>query len=60
MRSRAAQLGATVYAPSPKLATDNAAMIARAALFRFESGDVAGLGLNAYAQHDLPHLTAAA
>ena len=40
--------GATVYAPSPRLATDNAAMIARAGLFRFERGERAALDLNAY------------
>lgn len=59
MRARAATFGASVYAPSPRLATDNAAMIARAALFRFEAGDVAGLDLSAYAARDLPGLHAA-
>jgi N6-L-threonylcarbamoyladenine synthase len=34
LTKRATRLGATVYAPSPRLATDNAAMIARAGLFR--------------------------
>jgi N6-L-threonylcarbamoyladenine synthase len=34
LASRMARHGATVYAPSPRLATDNAAMIARAGLFR--------------------------
>jgi N6-L-threonylcarbamoyladenine synthase len=57
MRERGAGIGATVYAPSPRLATDNAAMIARAALFRFEAGEVAGLDLNAYAARELPALT---
>jgi N6-L-threonylcarbamoyladenine synthase len=56
LSKRAGQIGATVFAPSPRLATDNAAMIARAALFRYESGDVATLALNAYAQRDLPAL----
>ena len=35
-RRRAAR---SVFAPSPRLATDNAAMIARAGLFRFERGE---------------------
>jgi N6-L-threonylcarbamoyladenine synthase len=54
MRHRAASLGATVYAPSARLATDNAAMIARAGLFRLARGDIATLGLNAYASRPLP------
>jgi N6-L-threonylcarbamoyladenine synthase len=33
LRKRAERYGATVYAPTPRLATDNAAMIARAGLF---------------------------
>ena len=57
--TRAAELGAVAYAPSPRLATDNAAMIARAALFRLERGDVAGLDLNAYASRALPGRAAA-
>ena len=44
MRERAAGIGATVFAPSPRLATDNAAMIARAGLYHFERGERAGLG----------------
>ena len=58
MRARATQFGAAVYAPSPRLATDNAAMIARAALFRFERGDIAALDLNAYASRELPGVAA--
>jgi N6-L-threonylcarbamoyladenine synthase len=46
---RAATLGANVYAPSPRLATDNAAMIARAGIFHAERGAFAGLDLNAFA-----------
>jgi N6-L-threonylcarbamoyladenine synthase len=57
MRTRASQFGAAVYAPSPRLATDNAAMIARAGLFRLERGDVATLDLNAYASRELPGMT---
>jgi N6-L-threonylcarbamoyladenine synthase len=58
MRERMATLGATVYAPSARLATDNAAMIARAGLFHFERGRRGGLDLNAYASLPLPGLTA--
>jgi N6-L-threonylcarbamoyladenine synthase len=58
MRARMATLGAEVYAPSGRLATDNAAMIARAGLFHFERGHRAGLDLNAYASLPLPGLIA--
>jgi tRNA N6-adenosine threonylcarbamoyltransferase len=58
MRERMATLGATVYAPSGRLATDNAAMIARAGLFHFERGRRAGLDLNAYASLPLPGVIA--
>lgn len=60
MQARAALIGARVFAPSPRLATDNAAMIARAALFHFERGAVADLRLTAYASRDLPGLRTAA
>ena len=60
MTARAADFGGAVYAPSPRLATDNAAMIARAALFRLEHGETAGLDLNAYAARPLPQSHAAA
>jgi N6-L-threonylcarbamoyladenine synthase len=56
---RVAPLGARVFAPTPRLATDNAAMIARAGLFRLERGDTARLDLNAYASLPLPGLVAA-
>jgi len=58
MRERVATLGAQVYAPSGRLATDNAAMIARAGLFHFERGHRAGLDLNAHASLSLPGLIA--
>jgi N6-L-threonylcarbamoyladenine synthase len=58
MRERMAALGAQVYAPSGRLATDNAAMIARAGLFRLEHGEGAALDLNAFASLPLPGLTA--
>jgi N6-L-threonylcarbamoyladenine synthase len=59
MRARLAELGAEVFAPSARLATDNAAMIARAGLFRYERGERASLDLNAYASLPLPGLIAA-
>ena len=58
VRERAATIGGTVHAPTPRLATDNAAMIARAGLFRYELGERAGLDLNAYASLPLPGLAA--
>ena len=54
MRARLEPEGITTFAPSPRLATDNAAMIARAGLFRFERGDRAGMELNAYAAMEIP------
>lgn len=59
LRERAAELGAEVFAPSPRLATDNAAMIARAGLFRFERGERSPLALNAHATLPIPGLEAA-
>lgn len=56
MRDRLAPRGVTVYAPSVRLATDNAAMIARAGLFRFERGERAPLALNAFATLPIPGL----
>jgi N6-L-threonylcarbamoyladenine synthase len=56
MTGRAAHFGASVYVPSPRFATDNAAMIARAALFRLERGEVAPADLSAYASRELPGL----
>jgi N6-L-threonylcarbamoyladenine synthase len=58
MRARMATLDARVYAPGGRLATDNAAMIARAGLFHFERGHRASLDLNAYASLPLPGLIA--
>jgi N6-L-threonylcarbamoyladenine synthase len=59
MRTRLAEAGATIYAPSVRLATDNAAMIARAGLFHLERGERAPLDLNAYASAPLPGLVTA-
>ncbi|MEO8333882.1 MAG: tRNA (adenosine(37)-N6)-threonylcarbamoyltransferase complex transferase subunit TsaD, partial [bacterium] len=56
MQQRVGRLGATVYAPSPRLATDNAAMIARAGLYHFERGVRAPLDLNAFASLPIPGL----
>jgi len=59
MRDRMRRLGAEVYAPSPRIATDNAAMIARAGLFHFERGVRSPLDLNAFATLPLPGLVGA-
>jgi tRNA N6-adenosine threonylcarbamoyltransferase len=59
MRARLAPQGVTVYAPGARLATDNAAMIARAGLFHLERGERATLDLNAFATLSLPGLIAA-
>ncbi len=59
LAERAVPIGATVFAPSVRLATDNAAMIARAGLFRHERGEHAGLDLNAFATQPIPGLVAA-
>jgi len=59
MRVRMRELGAEVYAPSSRLATDNAAMIARAGLFHYERGERAPLDLNAFASMPLPGLVSA-
>ncbi len=46
-----------VFVPSPRLATDNAAMVARAAQFRLERGERAGYDLNARADLPMPGIT---
>jgi N6-L-threonylcarbamoyladenine synthase len=56
MRVRVADAGGTVFAPSPRLATDNAAMIARAGLFHLERGERAALDLDAHASLPIPGL----
>lgn len=58
--SRRLRADGELYVPSARLATDNAAMIARAALFRFGRGEVSGLDLNARADLPFPGLTRAA
>jgi N6-L-threonylcarbamoyladenine synthase len=47
---------AEVFAPSPRIATDNAAMIARAGLYRAEIGDWAALDLAASSSTPIPGL----
>jgi N6-L-threonylcarbamoyladenine synthase len=59
MRERMATVGGRVFAPSPRLATDNAAMIARAAFHHYYRGERGSLDLNAFASRPLPGLTAA-
>jgi glutamine synthetase adenylyltransferase len=44
----------TVIAPSARLSTDNAAMIARAGLYRLERGERSALDLSAFATQPLP------
>ncbi len=56
MQARLAPEGISVYAPGARLATDNAAMIARAGLFHLERGERADLGLNAFAALTIPGL----
>jgi len=48
--------GGDVFAPAPRLSTDNAAMIARAGVFRLERGETSGLDLNARADLPFPGL----
>lgn len=59
IRERLAARGGTVFAPSPRLATDNAAMIAAAGLFRFEAGERAAPSLTAQAALPIPGLVPA-
>jgi N6-L-threonylcarbamoyladenine synthase len=59
MRERFEPRGVQVFAPSPRLATDNAAMIARAGLFHLERGEHSALDLNAFASQPIPGLVAA-
>jgi N6-L-threonylcarbamoyladenine synthase len=59
MRERFRRDGVDVFAPTPRLATDNAAMIACAGLFHLERGERSGLDLNAFAASPIPGLVAA-
>jgi N6-L-threonylcarbamoyladenine synthase len=49
----------SVIAPSTRLSTDNAAMIARAGLFRLERGERSSLDLSAFAAQPLPGILTA-
>ena len=54
LRERLASRGVHVIAPSTRLSTDNAAMIARAGLHRLERGERSALDLSAFAAQPLP------
>jgi N6-L-threonylcarbamoyladenine synthase len=54
LRERLASRGVSVIAPSARLSTDNAAMIARAGLYRLERGERSPLDLSAFAAAPLP------
>lgn len=56
MRDAAGAFGGKVFAPSPRLATDNAAMIGAAGLFRFHLGQRDDDTLNAHSQRPIPGL----
>jgi len=58
MKAGAQAIGAQVFAPTPRLATDNAAMIAAAALFHAEQGHHDDWSLNAFSSRPLPGLVA--
>jgi N6-L-threonylcarbamoyladenine synthase len=60
MTTAARPLGGQVFAPTPRLATDNAAMIAAAGLFHFERGQRDGPALNAHSALPIPGLVASA
>jgi N6-L-threonylcarbamoyladenine synthase len=59
LSQRLAGRGVTVIAPSARLSTDNAAMIARAGLYRLERGERSPLGLSAFAAAPLPGIVPA-
>lgn len=59
LTDRARRAGVVVHAPSSRLATDNAAMIARAGLYHLERGERSPLELNAFASQPLPGLVPA-
>jgi N6-L-threonylcarbamoyladenine synthase len=59
LRDRLAARGVAVIAPSSRLSTDNAAMIARAGLHRLLRGERSALDLTAFATQPLPGATPA-
>ena len=56
MTTAAVARGIQVFAPSPRLATDNAAMIGAAALFRLGRGERDDASLTAHAAAPMPGL----
>jgi N6-L-threonylcarbamoyladenine synthase len=56
MRESAVRQGASVFAPSVRLATDNAAMIGAAALYRLGEGERDDASLNAFSSRPIPGL----
>lgn len=58
MRARFRERGGAIHAPSPRLATDNAAMIARAALHHGLRGTRSDWSLSAHASLPIPGLCA--
>ena len=56
IRGRVGARGVTLFAPSPRLATDNAAMIAAAGLYRFAMGERAAPSMTAQASLPIPGL----
>jgi N6-L-threonylcarbamoyladenine synthase len=54
LRARLSARGVDVIAPSTRLSTDNAAMIARAGLHHLERGERSNLDLSAFAAQPLP------
>jgi N6-L-threonylcarbamoyladenine synthase len=59
LRERLGKRGVEVIAPSSRLATDNAAMIARAGLHHLERGERSALDLSAFATQPLPGILTA-
>jgi N6-L-threonylcarbamoyladenine synthase len=59
MQREVESLGIQVFAPSPRLSTDNAAMIARAGAFRIARGERHDASLSAFAQRPIPGLVGA-